>query len=344
MISKPPADRSHRRFNPLLGSWVLVSPHRLDRPWQGARSQPKIHEPVAYDPQCYLCPGNVRNNGSKNPRYEGVYVFDNDYPALLNEQATGHQLDETLFRWQPESGVCRVVCFSEHHSHTLSELTDAACLALIDVWSEQTAELSAKFPDGSVQIFENKGEMMGCSNPHPHNQIWAQNALPTELHTELLNCAGYLKSHDTRLFADYLDRELVIGERLVVENDSFAVVVPFWATWPFETLVLCKRPVARIDQLSQIERRALGLILRSLSRAYDALFAVSFPYSSGVHQAPGNGRFDDCFDMHMHFFPPLLRSAEVRKFMVGYEMLAEAQRDITPEAAAQALRDCVGVG
>ena len=316
-----------------------MSSGRLQRPWQGASATPTETPSIAYDPACYLCPGNARASGANNPAYTGVYVFDNDYPALTPHADSIEAPDSAdLFAAQAESGVCRVVCFSPHHSHTLSHLSAPQIGQVVNVWAEQSAELGARFPDGAVQIFENKGELMGCSNPHPHGQIWAQATVPSALHRELHNCQAYLDHHGGNLLERYLAAELQRGERLVCDNAQFVALVPWWACWPFETLVLPRRPVARLTELDASERGGLADLLQRLSIRYDHLFNTSFPYSAGLHQAPANGRWDNAFTLHMHFYPPLLRSSEVRKFMVGYEMLAEPQRDLTPEAAAELLR------
>ncbi len=339
-LTPPLPDGSHRRFNPLAGRWVLVSPHRLDRPWQGAKDAPQSSPGVAYDPDCYLCPGNLRAGGVRNPNYEGVYVFDNDFPALRAEvDAAQGESSNPLFRAQPEPGVCRVLCYSPDHSRTLSALSVPEIEAVVAAWVAQSEELAARFPDGSVQIFENKGELMGCSNPHPHGQIWAQASLPAELETELALCTAYAREHDSALLADYLQAELELKDRLICANEEFVALVPYWATWPYEALVLPRESRPRLPSLSTAQQRGFADVLQRLSARYDHLFKVSFPYSAGIHQAPGNGRYDHVFTLHMHFYPPLLRSAEVKKFMVGYEMLADPQRDLTPESAAAMLRD-----
>ena len=337
----------HRRKNPLTGEWVLISPQRLDRPWQGALAATthSSQRPPTHDPDCYLCAGNARINGELNPAYSGVYVFDNDFPALqasAKEAASPDEPHDPLFRWSQTSGRCRVVCFSPDHGRTLSDLARDEVVALVEEWVHQTQELGQQFPAGSVQIFENKGELMGCSNPHPHGQIWAQDSIPTLLQAELEHSRDYFAQRGEKLLVDYAQRELTSKERVVLRNDHFVVVVPYWATWPFETLVCPLRGVADLTELSNAEIEAFGEILQALSIRYDNLFGVPFPYSSGIHQAPLSGAWHDSFCLHMHFYPPLLRSAEIKKFMVGYEMLAEAQRDLTPESAAELLRELPG--
>jgi UDPglucose--hexose-1-phosphate uridylyltransferase len=325
--------RPHRRFNPLTGGWVQVSPQRMGRPWQGEVSEPDP-PPPAYDPACYLCPGNARVGGEANPAYEGVYVFPNDFPALADE-AGGEVSDDPLFRAEASGGVCRVICFSPDHGKSLPLLTPEQLRAVIDTWADQTAELGQRF--ASVQVFENKGAMMGCSNPHPHGQVWATAHLPQETATEDAQQRAYMAEHGRPLLRDVATRE-ADSERVVEINEDWLAVVPFWAAWPFETLLLPRFAVQRMPQLTGGQRDSLSSILKSLTTRYDNLFRTSFPYSMGWHGAPFTAGSSDHWQLHAHFYPPLLRSASVRKFMVGYEMLAEPQRDITPERAAEMLR------
>ncbi|MEE4287973.1 MAG: UDP-glucose--hexose-1-phosphate uridylyltransferase [Erythrobacter sp.] len=328
----------HRRWNPLAGRWVQVSPHRLDRPWQGEESEPDPPAP-AYDPACYLCPGNTRRNGEANPDYRGVHVFDNDFPALLDPEHLARS-EDPLFRAETTRGLCRVMCFSPDHSKTLPLLSSQELREVVDVWAAQTGELGERF--ASVQVFENKGAMMGCSNPHPHGQIWASGHVPDELAQEVAQQAGYREEHGSSLLLDLAVREAQAGERVVEANDGWLAIVPYWAAWPFETLLLPRFAAARLPQLSDAQRDSLAAILKALTTRYDNLFRTSFPYSMGWHQAPFGMPDAGHFQLHAHFYPPLLRSASVRKFMVGYEMLAEPQRDLTPERAAEMLRAVSG--
>ena len=326
----------HRRRNPLTGDWVLVSPHRLERPWQGKVEAVPSPSLPAYDPQCYLCPGNARAHGDRNPAYDGTYVFANDFPALLPLVGEGNLSRGRLLQAAPQAGECRVVCFSPRHDLTLPQLPHSAVRGVVDTWIEQVRELGARYR--WVQVFENKGELMGCSNPHPHGQIWASSVLPTEPAREDAAQAAYLREHGTPLLPDYAATESREGERVILENDAWLAVVPFWAVWPFESLLLPRRHVRSWQDLVTEERDLLAEVLIRLLGRYDRLFAVSFPYSMGWHAAPcGEGEIDH-WQLHAHVYPPLLRSAEVRKFMVGYEMLAEPQRDLTPEQAAERLR------
>jgi UDPglucose--hexose-1-phosphate uridylyltransferase len=329
----------HRRFNPLTREWVLVSPHRTARPWQGQveeRAQETLPE---YDPECYLCPGNVRAEGARNPPYTNTFVFDNDFAALLPRTPVDRYEESGLLIAEGEPGICRVVCFSPRHDLTISAMAPPDLRRVVDVWVEQYRELGAIPLINSVQIFENRGAMMGASNPHPHCQIWANSSLPNEPAKELAALSEYHAAHESCLLCDYLEVEIREEERLVIENDNFVVLVPFWAVWPFETLVLGRRHTTGLDQLSEPERDDLADILKRLTARYDRLFETSFPYTMGVHQRPTDGQEHVACHLHAHFYPPLLRSATIRKFMVGYELLASPQRDITAEQAAARLRE-----
>jgi UDPglucose--hexose-1-phosphate uridylyltransferase len=326
--------RPHRRFNPLSGGWVQVSPQRMGRPWQGEVSPPDP-PPPAYDPACYLCPGNARVGGEVNPAYEGVHVFDNDFPALAEDTGDAIAADP-LLRAESSAGVCRVICFSPDHGKSLPQLDLAQLRGVVDCWADQTADLGARF--AHVQVFENKGAMMGCSNPHPHGQVWASAHVPQEAAAEDDRQRAYMAEHHRPLLLDVAEREATEGVRVVEANDDWLSIVPFWAAWPFETLVLPRFAVQRLPQLDGSQRESLAQILKALTTRYDNLFETSFPYSMGWHQAPFGMPDIDHWQLHAHFYPPLLRSASVRKFMVGYEMLAEPQRDLTPERAAEMLR------
>jgi UDPglucose--hexose-1-phosphate uridylyltransferase len=384
------SQQPHRRRNALTGEWVLVSPHRMARPWQGKVEKRESVARPPHDPSCYLCPRNERAGGERNPDYDGPWAFTNDFAALKPASGVGLQASESAdprdvmtreaavsdarslkpeaaFRFEAkvESGTSRVVCFSPRHDLTLPEMDVAGIRAVVDLWAREYAELGAREDIGWVQIFENKGELMGCSNPHPHGQIWAQSSIPGEPAKEDEHQRAYFAAHGRTLLADYLAAELEAGERIVVENASFVALVPFWAVWPFETIVVARQPHASILDLSDAERTDLADILKRMTTRYDNLFETSFPYSMGLHQSPTRDMGLETpettglsspesgvpgprsqvsspkshWHFHLHFYPPLLRSATVKKFMVGYEMLGEAQRDLTPEAAAQRLRE-----
>lgn len=333
-------DHPHRRFNSLSGDWVLVSPQRSQRPWLGQVEKSPPENLPAYDPICYLCPGNERAGGLHNPAYTSTFVFDNDFAALVPETHSEAGVPaDALFTIEPESGICRVICFSPRHDLTLPELTQAEVETVLATWTAQSAELAAHPNIGYIQVFENKGAMMGCSNPHPHSQVWATAHLPNELRKELHAQQDYFQAHGQPLLLDYLAEERRRGERIVAANDYFTALVPFWAVWPFEILLSAHRPIAALTELDAAEQAALADLLRRVTARYDNLFEISFPYSMGFHQAPLDGSPHPEWVLHAHFYPPLLRSASVRKFMVGYEMLAQPQRDLTPESAAARLRE-----
>jgi UDPglucose--hexose-1-phosphate uridylyltransferase len=337
-------DFPHRRFNPLTREWVLVSPHRTQRPWLGQVEKPSQEELLPYDPDCYLCPTNLRAGNKRNPNYHSTYVFTNDFPALLEPieadetDSNNTGIDHPLFIVEPEYGTCLVVCFSPRHDLSLPELSQAEVEAVIQTWAEQTHQLSQLAYVRYVQVFENKGAMMGASNPHPHSQIWATSHIPNEPAKEILVQNTYQTRHHSCLLCDVLAAERQVGERLVLTNQHFTALVPFWAVWPFEILLIANRHMPGLPNLKKSEISGLADILRRLNARFDNLFETSFPYSMGFHQAPADGSPAEALHLHAHFYPPLLRSATVRKFMVGFEMLASPQRDITPEAAAERLR------
>ncbi len=330
----------HRRYNPLTGEWVFVSPHRTQRPWLGAVEPTPAETPPPYDPSCYMCPGNRRATGTQNPQYESTFVFDNDYPAFLPQTPEGTVEDDRLLVAAAEKGICRVVCFSPRHDLTISRMPVGEVRRVVDAWAEEFSQLGSLSFIHYVQILENRGAMMGASNPHPHGQIWATNSIPNESAKEQHNQRQYQLSHHCCLLCDYLSLERSRGERLVWENEAFSAIVPFWAIWPFETMILGRRHVGAIPDLTPGERDSLAEILQRLTAAYDNLFQVSFPYSMGFHQRPTDDSEHDEWHLHCHFLPPLLRSAKIRKFMVGFELLGSPQRDITPESAVARLRTC----
>lgn len=332
-------EHPHRRFNPLTREWVLVSPHRTKRPWQGQTEEVAQETQPGYDPQCYLCPGNQRAGGHVNPHYTSTFVFDNDFAALLPDTPGGEFNEAGLMVAASERGICRVVCFSPRHDLTISRMGVPEIRHVVDVWAEQYLELGGLPFVNHVQIFENRGAMMGASNPHPHGQIWAQESLPNEAIKEQAAQDDYFKIRQTSLLNDYLALELERAERLVYENAHFVALVPFWAVWPFEILVISRRHVTGLDLLAGDERDALADLLRQLTIRYDNLFRIPFPYTMGFHQRPTDGLEHEGCHLHAHFYPPLLRSATVRKFMVGFEMLGMPQRDLTPEQAARRLRE-----
>jgi UDPglucose--hexose-1-phosphate uridylyltransferase len=328
----------HRRLNRLTGEWLLVSPHRTARPWQGQVEEEVAERRPEYDPTCYLCPGNERAGGARTPTYTSTYVFDNDFAALKPDTPALQLNTDGLLVAQSERGICRVVCFSPRHDLTLGEMPPDAIRRVVDTWTDQYDDLGAVHWVNHVLIFENRGAMMGASNPHPHGQIWANERLPNEPARELRQQQAYA-AHGACLLCDYLAVELKEDERIVCQNDHFVALVPFWAVWPFETLVLCRAHDGALPDLDGDESDGLADILRRLTRRYDRLFDVTFPYSMGLHQRPTTGAPHPEWHLHAHFYPPLLRSAAIRKFMVGYELLAQPQRDITPESAAERLRN-----
>ncbi|HUI65583.1 MAG TPA: UDP-glucose--hexose-1-phosphate uridylyltransferase [Bacteroidota bacterium] len=329
----------HRRFNPLNGEWILVSPQRTARPWQGKMEADGRSKRIPYDPNCYLCPGNQRAGEARNPKYSSTFVFDNDFSALRPDTPLASAHSGHILRAEGEPGQCRVVCFSPRHDLTLAEMSVGDIRRVLDLLADEYRMLGSKPSINSVQIFENKGELMGCSNPHPHCQIWAERTVPVESAKEIRQLKRYRRAHKRCLLCDYAKLERRRAERIACENEAFVVVVPFWAVWPFETILISRRHFGSFSSMRESEKEFLADILRRITVRYDNLFRVSFPYSAGFHQSPTDGKDHGECHFHMHFFPPLLRSATIRKFMVGYEMLAQPQRDITPESSAGRLRE-----
>lgn len=333
-------NQSHRRYNPLTQEWVLVSPHRSKRPWQGKTEKAANEEKVKYDPSCYLCPGNTRAGGKVNEQYTSTYVFTNDFAALLPEGEEIPNMDsKSLLKSEAIRGICRVVCFSPDHSLTLPLMEVSKIEEVIGLWQQEYKELGKKDFINYVQIFENKGDIMGCSNPHPHGQIWATSIIPDEPAKEQKAQLEYFRKNNRTLLADYLEEELKADERIIIENDYFVALVPFWAVWPYEVMILSKKPVQQITAFDDQMVTSFAEIIKRLTTKYDNLFETSFPYSAGIHQAPTDGKDHPEWHFHMHFYPPLLRSATVKKFMVGYEMLGNPQRDITAEFSARVLKE-----
>ena len=332
-------EKPHRRLNLLTGEWVQVSPHRTQRPWQGKQEKQEAGQKPEFDENCYLCPGNERAGDAKNPDYISTFAFDNDFSALLPDIGDSELNHKDLLIAKTEKGICRVICFSPRHDLTLPEMSLDEIGKVVDLWIHEYEELGNKPFINYVQIFENKGEMMGCSNPHPHGQIWAQESIPEEPAKELVQQKKYFDKHGRTLLSDYLNLELELDERIVAQNDDFVVLVPFWAFWPFETLVVSRRPFARFTDMSAEEKKSLADIIKTITTKYDNIFNISFPYSAGFHPAPTDGEEHPEWHFHMHFYPPLLRSATIKKFRVGYEMLANPQRDITAEVVAKLIHE-----
>ena len=333
-------DFSHKRFNILTGEWVLVSPHRAKRPWQGQNEAISNEERPSHDPNCYLCAGNTRINGEENPKYKDVFVFTNDF-AALQTKSPKFSINEGLFKAESEQGICKVVCFSPDHSKSLADMALEDINKIVHTWQKEYTKLGNNDMINYVQIFENKGAVMGCSNPHPHGQIWGESSLPNEAYKKDKQQRDYFNKNKSSLLGDYLKQELETNERIIYQNDDFVVLAPFWAIWPFETMIVPKQQHANITKITQQENLGFADAISKITEAYDKLFECSFPYSSGIHQSPTNGKPNEHWYWHMSFYPPLLRSATVKKFMVGYEMFGSPQRDTTAEQAAYRLKSLI---
>lgn len=330
---------THRRYNPLTDEWLLISPNRTQRPWQGENEKLSKEDKPSYDPNCYLCPNNTRANGEQNPNYKGTNVFVNDYSSLtIGIEKESLNVNDLIVS-ESEEGICKVVCFSPHHNLTLTELSNDEIKNIVSTWQKEYEQIGSLKEINYVQIFENKGSAMGASNPHPHGQIWAQHTIPMEPLKEQNNQKKYFETHKTTLLNDYVKLELDRNERIVYENENFVVLVPYWAIWPFETMIISKNMLSNILEFNDTTSTDFADAIKTLSTKYDNVFNVSFPYSAGIHQAPTDGRFHPEWHFHMHFYPPLLRSATIKKFMVGYEMLGNPQRDITAEKSTEILRN-----
>lgn len=333
-------DFSHKRFNILTGEWVLVSPHRTKRPWQGQQEELITDLRPSHDPDCYLCSGNTRANGEQNPNYQDIFIFENDF-ASLQSDTPEFKVNEGLLKAESETGICKVICFSSDHSMSLADMEVSAIEKVVNAWQSEYRSLGQRNDINYVQIFENKGSIMGCSNPHPHGQIWAQLTLPNEVLKKDFQQKNYFNQKQSSLLGDYLSQELELGERILFENDSFVILVPFWAIWPFETMIIPKKHLQNIAELTTEESKAFTEAISVITKAYDRLFKTSFPYSSGIHQAPTNDQDHSHWHWHMSFYPPLLRSATVKKFMVGYELFGTPQRDISPEKATEMIKSFI---
>lgn len=331
-------NQPHKRYNILTGEWILVSPHRAKRPWQGAEEEQVAFQRESYDPSCYLCPGNTRANGKVNPEYDSTFVFENDF-AALNMEGESFVFESGLLKATSEKGICKVICFSPDHSKSLAQMSRQAIEKVIRVWIDEYKTLGEHPDINYVQIFENKGQIMGCSNPHPHGQIWSQFSLPNEVVKKDHQQRTYFKEHQKSLLGQYVSEELAHEDRIVYENDDFIILVPFWAIWPFETMIVPKEHQQHIGSADAKIITNFADAISVITQKYDRVFQCSFPYSSGIHQAPTNGEDNSHWHWHMSFYPPLLRSATVKKFMVGYELFAMPQRDITAESVAELLRN-----